>query len=213
MLSSRLGLLAPVPVPEKTMTLLRELIADARAQSAEIVLDGSEDSGIDGDAAVTLIAHATPALLSMQTDIFAPVLSMMQCADMEEALAANAACAYALTAAVFGPEPQSRLLASRLRVGNVSIDDVVIPTADPRIPFGGRGRSGFGVTRGAEGLLAMTIPRVVQMQRSRAKRPYEPTSDGHIELFASLAQLLHAGGIRARWSGLKGLLQASRRLK
>jgi aldehyde dehydrogenase (NAD+) len=213
MLTIQLGRLAPVPVQAKTMTLLRELIADARAQSAEIVLDGSHDSGKGGDAAVTLIARATPELLSMQTDIFAPVLSIMQCADLEEALAANAACAYALTAAVFGPEPQARSLASRLRVGNVSINDLVIPTADPRIPFGGRGRSGFGVTRGAEGLLAMTTPRTIQLQRSRAKRPYEPTGDGHIELFTGLAQMLHGSGIRQRWAGMKRLVQAGRRLK
>ncbi|HMB55079.1 MAG TPA: hypothetical protein VKU40_17305, partial [Thermoanaerobaculia bacterium] len=35
----------------------------------------------------------------------------------------------------------------------------------PRLPFGGRGKSGYGVTRGAEGLLAMTVPRVVSVRR------------------------------------------------
>jgi len=204
--------LASVPVPVKTKALLQEVIADARLQGAEVVLDGVEESG-DMEVTATLIARATPALLSMQMDIFAPVVSTMRCADVEEALAANAACAYALTASIFGPEAEARRLASKLRVGHVLINDVVIPTADPRIPFGGRGRSGFGVTRGAEGLLAMTTPQTIQVQRSRAKRPYEPTSDEHIELFASLAQLLHGDGIRARWSGLKQLLQASRRFK
>jgi acyl-CoA reductase-like NAD-dependent aldehyde dehydrogenase len=160
---------------------------------------------------VTLISRTTPALLSMQTEIFAPVLSVMRAVDLEEALAANAACLYALTASVFGPEAHARALARRLRVGNVLINDVVIPTADPRIPFGGRGRSGFGVTRGTEGLLAMTMPRTIQTQRSRSRRPYEPTGGGHVELFAGLAEALHGAGIQRRWAGLKRVLRAGRK--
>ena len=200
-----------VPVPAKTEALLWELMEDARAEGATAVLDGL--SGQAHAAGATLISRATPAMLAMQTDIFAPVLSVMRTADVDEALAANAACTYALTAAIFGPEAEARRLASRLRVGNVVINDVVIPTADPRAPFGGRGRSGFGVTRGAEGLLAMTAPRTVQVQRRRDKRPYEATGEGHVELFAALAQMLHGGGLLSRWNGWRRLMRAGRKLK
>jgi acyl-CoA reductase-like NAD-dependent aldehyde dehydrogenase len=209
--------LAPVPLPAKTEDLLRGLIADARGQGAEIALDGLGDGGDSPRAVVgagaTLIYRATPAMLAMRADIFAPVLSVMRTADLGEALAANGACAYALTAAIFGPEAEARKLARRLRVGNVLINDIVIPTVDPRIAFGGRGRSGFGVTRGAEGLLAMTAPRTVQVQHSRIRFAYEATGDGHVELFAGLAKALHSDGIRNRWDGLKRLVRAARKLK
>jgi acyl-CoA reductase-like NAD-dependent aldehyde dehydrogenase len=201
--------LAAVPIPAKTETRLRELMKDARSQEAEVVLDGLGTGG--GFTRATLILSATPALLAMRTDIFAPVLSVMRTADVDEALAASAACPYALTAAVFGPEVSARAMASKLLAGNVLINDVVIPTADPRIPFGGRGRSGFGVTRGAEGLLAMTSPRTVQVQRRRNKRPYEATGEGQIELFAGLAEALHGNGIRRRLAGLKRVLKAARK--
>jgi acyl-CoA reductase-like NAD-dependent aldehyde dehydrogenase len=201
------GALEPVALPEKTQVLLRELIADARRQGAEILLDG-----VAGDGA-TVIGRATPALLSMQTEIFTPILSIMRTADVEEALAACAACPYALTASIFGAEKQARLLASRLRVGNVLINDVIVPTADPRVAFGGRGRSGFGVTRGVEGLLAMTTPRTVQTQTGRGRRPYEPTGQGHVALFTALAELLHGGGLGRRWSALLRLVRAGRKLK
>jgi acyl-CoA reductase-like NAD-dependent aldehyde dehydrogenase len=209
-LAAALGELAAVPVLAKTEALVRELISDARRQGAEVVLDGLRETG---EAAATLIWGATPALLSMRTDVFAPVLSVMRTADAGEALAANAVCPYTLTAAIFGPENSARLLASRLRVGNVLINDVILPTVDPRISFGGRGASGFGVTRGAEGLLAMTTPRTIQVQRSRSRRNYEPTGDGHVELFAALAEFLHAGRFARRLNGLKRLVGAGRKLK
>ena len=214
--------LAPVPLPAKTEELLRALIADARDQGAEIALDGlspdglvdREDSlGAGATFGATLIYRATPSMRAMQADIFAPVLSVMRTGDLGEALAANAACPYALTAAVFGPEREARKLAGWMRVGNVLINDIVVPTVDPRVAFGGRGRSGFGVTRGAEGLLAMTTPRTVQVQHMRIPFPYEATGDGHVGLFAGLAKMLYGHGIGNRWDGLKGLVRAAKRLK
>jgi aldehyde dehydrogenase (NAD+) len=209
--------LTPVPLPAKTEELLRGLIADARSHGAEIVLDGllggSGDCEDSPGAGATLIYHATPAMQVLRADIFAPVLSVMRTSSVGEALAANGDCPYALTAAFFGPEREARKLAGKLRVGNVLINDIVIPTVDPRIAFGGRGRSGFGVTRGAEGLLAMTAPRTIQVQHGRIPFPYQTTGDEHLELFAGLAKALYGEGFQNRWDGLKRLVRAARKLK
>jgi acyl-CoA reductase-like NAD-dependent aldehyde dehydrogenase len=201
--------LAPVPLPGKTSRLLLELVEDADSQGALILLDG-----VTNDAAgVTLISTTTPALKAMQTDVFAPILTMMRVADVEGALAANAACPYALTASIFGREAEARLLARRLIAGNVSINDMIVPTADPRIAFGGRGRSGYGVTRGAEGLLAMTTPRAIQVQRGKSRRAYEPVGEEHVEFFSGLAEMLHGGGLKARLAALKRMVESGRKLK
>ena len=56
-------------------------------------------------------------------------------------------------------------LAGRLRTGMVTINDVIVPTAHPGLPFGGRAESGWGVTQGAEGLLEMTVPQVVGVRK------------------------------------------------
>jgi len=213
LLATALHLVDDVAIPGKTELLLRDLIEDARLQGGQLLLNGLEESGGAGLAAPTLIVGATPAMLSMQRDIFAPVLSVMRAADEGEALAASAACDYALSAAVFGPEPAAIALAGKVHAGTVLVNDVIVPTVDPRIPFGGRGRSGFGVTRGAEGLLAMTTPRTVQIQRSRLAMIYEPTGGAHVALFAGLAQLLHGGGIGEKWAGLKRLVGAARQLR
>ena len=210
-LAAALRRLPQVAIPLKTRTLLADLIADAGARGADVQLDGIGAGG--GEAGPTLILGATPALLSMQADIFAPVLSVMRAADEAEALAASAACEYALSAAIFGPEAEALELAGKVRAGGVLINDVIVPTVDPRIPFGGRGRSGYGVTRGEEGLLAMTTPRTVQIQRSRLALNYEPTGDAHIEFFTGLALALHGAGIAKRWAGLKRLVGAAWRMR
>jgi acyl-CoA reductase-like NAD-dependent aldehyde dehydrogenase len=203
---------APVPLPPRTRALLAELIADARLRGADILLNGLWGE-LDSAASVTLIARANPTMLAMQSDIFAPILSVMRAVDIDEALTAHAACPYGLSASVFGLEREAKALAAHLRVGNVVINDLIAPTADPRIPFGGRGRSGFGVTRGREGLLSMTTPRTIQLQKSKSLRMYEATGKQHPALFAGLAEMLHGRGIRERWRGLKRVLRAARELK
>jgi aldehyde dehydrogenase (NAD+) len=79
----------------------------------------------------------------------------------EDVAALVNACPHKLGATIFGDEAEAKALAMKLDVGMVVINDMIAPTADPRVPFGGRGLSGFGVTRGREGLLEMTAVKTV----------------------------------------------------
>ena len=134
-------------------------------------------------------------------------------ADPEEALAADARCPYALGASIFGPEAAALALAGRVRAGVVTINDVIVPTADPRLPFGGRGESGFGVTRGPEGLLDLTVPKVVAVSRKRRPPHLDPPHPGDAELFGAYLRLAHGGGPRARLRGAIDLARAVFRRK
>jgi acyl-CoA reductase-like NAD-dependent aldehyde dehydrogenase len=121
-----------------------------------------------------LVADTTPELALLRADIFAPVLALVPVRDCEEALRFDERCPYALGASVFGPEEPARRLAARIRAGTVTINDLIVPTADSRLPFGGRGESGYGVTRGAEGLLELTAIKTVSIRRGRRRPHYEP---------------------------------------
>lgn len=105
----------------------------------------------------------------LKEDVFGPVLSLVPVSNVEEALHAAGQCPHALGATIFGDEQQARTLAGRVRAVVVVVNDVIVPTADPRLPFGGRGRSGYGVTRGAEGLLEMTVLKVIAVRRGRTR--------------------------------------------
>ncbi|MFT8523349.1 aldehyde dehydrogenase family protein [Gluconobacter oxydans] len=101
----------------------------------------------------------------LDTDIFMPWLALTGVSDIEDALVLEAGMSYALGASIFGPVSEAARLAQRLRSGSICINDLIVPTADPRLPFGGAGSSGYGVTRGPEGLLALTRPVAISTRQ------------------------------------------------
>jgi aldehyde dehydrogenase (NAD+) len=199
--------LLPTVLPARTQLELADLLQDARRLGGSVLMDESE-AGLR----YALVIKATPEMRIAQTDIFAPVLCILQEPDIAAAIAAHAICPYALTAAVFGPEPEARKLASRLTVGTVLINDLIVGTADPRVSFGGRKSSGFGVTRGREGLLEMTTLKTIVTQRSRDQRAYRPTTADHLPFFAGYIEAVHGGDWRTRWRGLRRFWRAAMRL-
>ena len=206
-LIDQLERLPPVVLPARTQSQLADGLQDAGRLGGSILRDES-DAGLR----YAVILRATSEMAVTQTDIFAPVLCIFDMPDTDAAIAAHATCPYALTAAVFGPESEARKLASRLPVGTVLINDLIVGTADPRVSFGGRKSSGFGATRGREGLLEMTTLKTIVAQRSRDRRAYRPTTPAHQLFFAGYIQAVHGGDWLARWHGLRRFLRAAARL-
>jgi aldehyde dehydrogenase (NAD+) len=124
-----------------------------------------------------------------------------------------AECGYALTVAIFGKEHEALKLAREVRAGTVLLNDLIAPTADARVPFGGARESGFGTTRGAEGLLEMTAVKTLLIRRGRNTRHFAATSAEHLPLFEGMVRATHAKKLAARWAGLRQLWAASRKLK
>jgi aldehyde dehydrogenase (NAD+) len=149
-----------------------------------------------------------------RSDIFAPVLSLIEAETMLHVPELYAQCPYALTASIFcdrASEKKARMLAQILKAGSVLINDIIAPTADPRVPFGGRGASGYGLTRGAEGLLEMTAVKTLLIRRGGVMLHLDPTSNEDEPMFASLIRTVHGNGFATRWTALKPLIKAARR--
>jgi acyl-CoA reductase-like NAD-dependent aldehyde dehydrogenase len=189
----------------------RELAAEALLQGARLLVGSL---GKDGPLVLT---DARPEMRLLQEDLFTPVLSLVGIDDsnpqeaLAEALAGAAVCPYALGAAIFGPEAEAVAFASRVRAGVVVINDLIVPTADPRLPFGGRGRSGYGLTRGAEGLLELTAVKSIAVRRGglggRLPHLDEPRP-GDEELFRGYLALVHGDGVKKRLGGMVGIFRA-----
>lgn len=178
-----------LPVGEVTAREVQRLAQAAIASGARLV------SGRLPDArAMTplVLAEVDSAEEILRADLAAPVVSLVTVADQAEALAIARDCPFALGAAIFGDADAARSLADEVDAGVVVINDLIVPTADPRLPFGGRGASGFGVTRGAEGLLELTQLKVVTLRRGRFRPHYEPTGHRQEDLLAQMLQLGHA---------------------
>ncbi len=210
LLQSELAAVPAVDLPSSTRHHLRALVDDAVAQGAHL-LDPTALSDA-GPLRPIVLLNGTSEMPIAQADLFAPILTLIDLPDTDAVPQAQAACPLALTASIFGPEPAARALAARLTTGTVLINDIIVPTADPRVPFGGRKGSGFGVTRGAEGLLEMTAVQVVSVRKSRNTRHFDPTDSRHRSLFAGIAGLVHSGSLHHKFKALRQVVNAGRTL-
>jgi acyl-CoA reductase-like NAD-dependent aldehyde dehydrogenase len=140
--------------------------------------------------------------------VFAPEFSIVPFADDDEAVLRANDCDFGLGASIFSRnESAAHWLAAQINVGVVTINDVIVPTADARIPFGGRGRSGFGVTRGAEGLLELTTPKVITLSRGTFRPAFDPPQSSDAQMFQAYLKLAHGRGLKSRWHALLSLIQ------
>ena len=186
---------------------LRPLLDDALALGAHIIAGEICD---DGTVLTPLVlGGVSPASALLRADIFDAVLCLVTVADDHEAVQRVNDCPYALTASIFSrDESTARAMAAQINAGSVCINDLIVPTADARVPFGGRSRSGFGTTRGAEGLLELTTPKVVTISRSKFRPAFDPPHPGDEEMFQAYLKLTHGRGLKPRWSALKQLIRA-----
>ena len=201
--------IGPTRIPAAQARLSQGLLDEARRLGAT-VLGGKIDGS--GRFLPALVLDATAEMRVTRTDLFAPVLSVMDVDGVNGVAAAQEACPLALTASIFGDEHEARSLAKQLKVGHVSINDVIVPTADPRVPFTGRKQSGFGATRGPEGLLEMTTPRVIAVRRGAGTRRYERTGAAHVGLFAGMAALLYGGAMLTRMQAAGRVVASARKV-
>ena len=184
LLSRLLAQLPPAAaIPPPIAARLTALLEDAQASGARIAARNP-----------AVLSGAAADLPLLQQDVFAPWLALVPVRDAEEALEAAALCPYALGASVFGPPAAAYALAGRIDAGSVCVNDLIVPTADPRLPFGGRRRSGFGVTRGAEGLLEMTAVKTVSTRRFGPRPHLDGTLATDPVQLLTLIQVLHGDG-------------------
>ncbi|MEM0915339.1 MAG: aldehyde dehydrogenase family protein [Planctomycetota bacterium] len=185
-----------VPVDEAVAGRLRELIDRAVADGAQVVMGGA--IGADGSCEVTVLRDVPVATPLVSSDTFAPWVAMVACDGVDAMAEADTHCPYQLSASIFGPAASARALASRIGAANIAINDVIVPTADPRLPFAAAGESGYGVTRGPEGLLAMTRPVVVAERRGGMPRHYDTDTPGLDRLLLAAIRLTHGRGQRLK---------------
>jgi acyl-CoA reductase-like NAD-dependent aldehyde dehydrogenase len=186
------------PVADRVRPMLKEILRmGARLLTGAIEPDGSV-------IAPVILTGVRPDCRLFHDDIFAPVVAILSVKDDDEAIRRTNDCPYALGASIFtADESIARSISARLRVGLVMVNDLIVPAGDPRIPISGRGRSGFGATRGREGLLDLTVPKVVIIRRGRFRPHLTDLTKEDSELLYAYLRLVHARGVRSRWLALK----------
>jgi len=167
----------------------------------------------------TFLLNAPPDAVICREACFAPVAAVIPFDVLETAVEMAKQSPFGLSASIFTADvAKARELAASIPSGSVVVNDVLAPTAHPATPFGGRGSSGWGVTQGAEGLLALTVPQVVTV-RGGAFRPHfdeavapDPATE---QIIRGLIRWTHARGLgenaRGLWQMMKGIGRMARR--
>lgn len=168
----------------------RNLIANAKQQQAQVLLTARTNaiaSGYTDRVSPAVIVADTADLAICRQATFAPILAVMPFDNPTQAVQLHNHCQFGLGGSIFTADRAAgEALAHELNCGAVVINDVIVPTAHPATPFGGRHHSGWGATQGADGLLAMTVPKVVSYRSGR----YRPHVDGLLNPTGQLEPLM-----------------------
>ena len=144
---------------------------------------------------------------------FGPALAVVRVADEAAALAVHRGVAQHLSASVFTrDESRAKRLAVELGCTQVNINDCVMPTAHPGASIGGVGASGWGLSRGEEGLLAMTRPVFVTRTGKVGRAPTGTVSAKMLGQLSGLMGWWYGGrkqGEPAAKSGVPGIVEVA----
>lgn len=158
-----------------------------------------------------VLNRVQPSMEIARSDLFAPVASVISVDDMSAAINADRLCPFRLGVSIFGPRNYAEHWARRVDAGCVVINDVVVPTGDPRVSFGGRDESGWGVTRGPDGLLEMTRSKTICMRRGKWLPHLDPELSQDADLMADMLSLFHDPSWRAKFQAGRNILARVRR--
>jgi succinate-semialdehyde dehydrogenase/glutarate-semialdehyde dehydrogenase len=99
----------------------------------------------------TILADIPQDSAAYREEIFGPVASFFRVSDAPEAIKIANDSSFGLGASAWTNDPaEQQLFAAELETGMVFINSMV--ASDPRLPFGGAKRSGFGRELGVEGI-------------------------------------------------------------
>jgi succinate-semialdehyde dehydrogenase/glutarate-semialdehyde dehydrogenase len=144
---TQVGPLARADLLDALEAQLRDSVADG----ARAVLGGTRLEGRGYYFAPTLLLDVDPAMAVFTEETFGPLAAVARVPDAEAAIALANRSRYGLGASLWTRDLQrARALAARIESGAVFVNGMV--ASDPRLPFGGVKRSGYGRELGVFGI-------------------------------------------------------------
>jgi len=122
--------------------LHRQVEASVR-RGAQLVLGGTLPEGPGFYYAPTVLAAVAEGMPAFDEEVFGPVAAVIRVKDESQAVRVASASRYGLGASVWTADSaRGERLARELEAGSVFVNGLV--KSDPRLPFGGVKRSGYG---------------------------------------------------------------------
>ena len=135
--------------------LARQAVASG-GRSLSAVIDGARAGSLRPLAIVDCPVGAN----LVAGNYFGPVLAVVPVENFKQAIGFHGQHAHHLAASVFTSDTKRVTrdfeLSARLGVSVITLNDCVLPTAHPALAIAGFGQSGWGTSRGVEGLLQLS---------------------------------------------------------
>ncbi len=197
-------------IDEKSATLCKELTSKAIAKgawdAAMLHGDKAQSRHVEGDGTVademisrrfrpTALLHCQVGMEVVEGRHFGPLVAIVRCVNLEDALNIHRRCDQHLTTSVFTRDVRvGQLLADRLGATNVMVNDIIMPSCHPAASIGGRGASGVGYSRGEEGLLGLTRPLYVSSSKAAIAKMVKPPPAWQLKFLSKFLRWWYGAG-------------------
>ena len=116
--------------------------------------------------APTLVLEPNENSLIVNEETFGPVISVRKFSDTNDLIEKIHKTGYGLSSSIFGKDMQKiDNIIKKLKIGTVSINDVLTHYGIASLPFGGEGLSGIGRMHGKEGLRSLSRTKSIVINR------------------------------------------------
>jgi succinate-semialdehyde dehydrogenase/glutarate-semialdehyde dehydrogenase/succinyl-CoA reductase len=127
-------------------------VKDSVKEGAEVLIGGEQTGARGYFYKPTILKNVTSKMRIAQEEVFGPVAPIIVADDEEQAIKLANDSEYGLGASIWTQDlDEAERLSSSIQSGVVSVNNVVI--SDPRVPFGGVKKSGFGRELSRYGML------------------------------------------------------------
>lgn len=191
---------------EAQLNVVQQQLQEAVQRGARVLTGGRPLPGPGRFFPPTVLTDVADDMALMRDETFGPLLPIRPVRDAEEAVRLTNASPYGLTASIWTRDiRRGQQLLTRLAVSDASINEHGASSTYAEVGWGGRKASGFGRTRGIEGLYEMVIWQHLSWPRLDLPLMRFPYSAAKVDFVRALLYLLF-GTWRERASALKRIL-------
>jgi len=139
---------------------LQSQVKKSMAQGAELLLGGKQDGCYHEP---TVLGNVKPGMPAFDEETFGPLAAMIKAKDEAEAFALSEQSRYGLGVTVCTTDiEKANALAGSISDGAYFINELV--KSDPRLPFGGSKRSGYGRELARDGMMEFVNRKTVYVK-------------------------------------------------
>lgn len=154
-------------ISETAVRDMEAQLARAVEQGAEVLVGGKRPE-LKGSFFQPTVVRAEPHMDIARKETFGPIVSLMSFRSPEEAVALANDSSFALNGSVWTSDlEKGREIATRLRSGTITVNNVAYTYGLGATPWGGRGDSGFGRTHGDAGFEELIERQHVHFDRGK----------------------------------------------